>query len=295
MSITALKRLSADRQASLRAELSGAGLVDPSSPWVPLSGGRTNSIWRIGDGVDALVCKLFDPDAESPLFPNDPCAEYQALTALAGKGLAPEPLAFRRSVVGTCLMYRHVAGSQFDGNVTTVAKALGRLHRQTPPLSLRRIASGVEGLLKQGHRILDACRSPMADVLRHACPDVAPVNASDTLVFLHADLVPANIIASAGQLTFIDWQCPAIGDPVEDVSVYLSPAMQSLYGGNPLSPVEQADFLAAYGDVNATARYQALRPLFHWRMAAHCLWKSERGAAEYEAAMTLELERLQQT
>ena len=146
--------------------------------------------------------------------------------------------------------------------------------------------------MKQGLAILDDCASSAARDLRAACPDIPAIRPTPA-VFLHGDLVPANIIAGPGGLTFVDWQCPAIGDPVEDLATFLSPAMQSLYGGRSLGSGDQAWFLNAYGNENAALAYHAMKPLFHWRMAAHCLWKAKRGSPDYADAMALELAALE--
>ncbi len=106
-------------------------------------------------------------------------------------------------------------------------------------------------------------------------------------------MVPANIIKDPAGPTLIDWQCPAIGDAAEDLATFLSPAMQSLYAGQSLSGNEQSRFLDAYGNADAVDFYRALKPLFHRRMAAHCLWKAERGSLDNAEAMQLELAELE--
>ena len=65
--------------------------------------------------------------------------------------------------------------------------------------------------------------------------------------------------------------------------------MQQVYRGGPLTGQEIDTFLAAYGAPEITARYRALAPVYHWRMAAYCQWKMEHGSPEY--ARGLELER----
>ena len=94
---------------------------------------------------------------------------------------------------------------------------------------------------------------------------------------LHGDPVPANIIAGARSLRLIDWQCPAIGDPCEDLAVFLSPAMQMTYRGSKLGTRETSEFLSAYPDPGIIARYRQLAPWYHWRMAAYCLWQAANG------------------
>ncbi|MEI6801465.1 MAG: phosphotransferase, partial [Pseudomonadota bacterium] len=84
---------------------------------------------------------------------------------------------------------------------------------------------------------------------------------------------------------FIDWQCPGLGDPAEDLATFLSPAMQWLYTGRTLGPDQRSRFLHAYPDQATVARFQALEPLFTWRIAAHCRYRAAKGDADYAQAL----------
>ena len=248
-------------------------------PWQPLTGGRSNRLWRVG----AWVIKLYDAQAASPLFPNDPQAEARALRLVAPHGLAPTLTAEGEG----WLAYDHSPGAVWAGNPAPVAQALARLHGLSCGDGFRVLPSGSRALAAQARQIAAACRA----VLPPPPPDAAvPPLAAPRLI--HGDAVPGNVIAGPQGVTLIDWQCPALGDPAEDLAAFLSPAMQWLYRGAPLSPGQAAAFLAAYPDAAILARYRALAPAFHWRMAAHCLWKAERGAADYAAALQLELAAL---
>ena len=97
------------------------------------------------------------------------------------------------------------------------------------------------------------------------------------MCFLHGDPVAGNIVGNPEDWRLIDWQCPAIGDPCEDIALFLSPAMQMAYRGAPLSEGERQRFLATYPDPEITRRYQSLAAFYHWRMAAYCLWLDSRG------------------
>lgn len=90
-------------------------------------------------------------------------------------------------------------------------------------------------------------------------------------------------------ITLIDWQCPAIGDPTHDIAIFLSPAMQLLYRGAPLSENEVRQFLAGYPDQDIAQRYHELADWFHWRMACYCLLRASQGATDYSQAIELEL------
>ena len=58
--------------------------------------------------------------------------------------------------------------------------------------------------------------------------EVAPVGHP---CLIHGDTVPNNFIQSVDALVLIDWQCPALGDPVLDLAIFLSPAMQQIARG----------------------------------------------------------------
>ena len=75
--------------------------------------------------------------------------------------------------------------------------------------------------------------------------------------------------------------------------MFLSPAMQAIYGEGPLSHDAQARFWGGYGKPDLEDRLIALQPFFHWRMAAHCLWKVEQGDMAYEKGLALELAALE--
>lgn len=257
-----------------------AALPGLQGPWIPLTGGRTNRVWQVG----ARVVKVYAPDAESPLFPNDPDAEARALMHFGPVGLAPCLSARGDGWVA----YDHIPGQCWQSVPEDVARLLARLHQSKAPAEgFRHLAGGSVALHAQVARLAGI-----------VCPDVpvpkvalvAPAMACP----LHGDAVPGNIIRKPdGGLCLIDWQCPAIGDPAEDLAVFLSPAMQRIYRGAPLSVAEVDAFLKAYPDLATVERYLALKPLFHLRMAAHCLWRAARGAQGYAQAAWLELSQLE--
>jgi hypothetical protein len=243
--------------------------------WRPLTGGRTNRLWRVGD----TVVKAYDPAAASPLFPNEPLAEARALAHLAPLGLGPALIGAAESWVA----YRFTEGVPWRSDPAPVARLLHRLHAAPSP-GFRSIPSGSGAILAQTRGILRDCKGGIGPAPTD--PGIPPTVQPR---LLHGDAVPGNIIDGPGGLTLIDWQCPASGDPAEDLATFLSPAMQWLYRGKVLSDGERSAFLASYPDPAVIARYLSLAPLFRWRMAAHCLWKWERGASDYAAALKLEL------
>lgn len=237
------------------------------------------------------MVKLFGEGNATPLFPNDARAEAIALTHLAPHKMAPRLLFHRMTAEGPCLIYDHINGIAGAAHPDHMGKLLSKLHDIPPPSGIRRIASGSNAVLAQGDQILALCQN--ADWLRDLRPvlDVAP---ADLAVFLHGDPVPANTICKDGALYLIDWQCPAVGDPVEDIGIFLSPAMQLVYGTEPLSADQVAAFFRGYAHPDIETRYRAIAPALHWRMAAYCQWRIEQGTHFDSHALESEIAALAQ-
>lgn len=249
-------------------------------------GGRTNTAWLGRLLAGDIVVKLYSGPAQNPLFPNDPQAEARLLRLLADQNIAPALLATLRTKAGVCNVYGHIPGEIWRAGAAEVATLMRRLHGIAPPSGLRNTANGSAALISQTRIILGKCAS--GGELARLEPAFKPIDAAPN-VLLHGDIVPGNLISNAGGLHLIDWQCPAAGDACEDIAVFLSPAMQMLYRGAPLSVAETDAFLMAYDAPKVSARYRALAPYYHWRMAAYCLWQLENGRPDY--AEGLELER----
>jgi thiamine kinase len=103
--------------------------------------------------------------------------------------------------------------------------------------------------------------------------------------------VPGNLILGDKGLQLIDWQCPAIGDPIVDIMMFLSPGMHKIYGSGKLSMKDHEGFLMSLSS-DLRNRYNKIGPLYHWRLAAYCFWKAEQGFIEYEEAALAEIDLL---
>jgi len=249
--------------------------------WTPLQGGRVNAVWRAGD----MVIKHYHPSGDSPLFPNDLKAEAAALALLAPHGLAPKLLGQGQGWIA----YHYCPGAAWKTNTALVADTLTRLHK-TPikTARFRQAPNGSARLLAQAKSIAALCTQTSGKSALPPPPRDPNIPAGPACL-IHGDLVPGNLIVHITTLTLIDWQCPAIGDPAEDIATFLSPAMQYLYRGAPLTHDEINTFRAAC-PAQTIQRYDQLAALYHWRMAAHCLWKA---TPDYAIAMQLELAALQ--
>ncbi|CUI34657.1 phosphotransferase [Cognatishimia activa] len=255
--------------------------------WQALIGGRTNASWRVdGSEGQSAVLKLYRDKTDNPLFPNDAGAEATLLRHLAGKSIAPDWIASFQSSGADCNLYHALPGEPWTDGVKKVADLVKRVHAIEPPSGLRSAANGSAELMQQANAIFaksgQSLQTPSVE------SRVAP---SDNKVMLHCDIVPGNLILSENGLRLIDWQCPAIGDPTEDLAVFLSPAMQLLYRGATLSEQETQGFLRQFDDAQQM-RYHALAPLYHYRMSAYCQWQIERENLAYKEALEAELNAL---
>lgn len=260
----------ADLVADVTQSLSGV-----QGRWEVMQGGTTNHVWRCGE----VVVKLFRPDQATALFPNDFAQEALALASLGPLDLAPRLLAQGRNWIAS--RYQH--GPIWRENTAQVAQILHRLHRLHAPAWVTRHVLGSSEMLGAEVRQL-----MQAQGLSLPFPKVAP-HPPATPCFLHGDPVPGNIILRRDGPILIDWQCPAIGDPVLDLAIFLSPAMQQIYRGTPLSALERAEFLGAYPDAAVKTRLRALAPILHMRMALHCMARAARGDRGFEQGARLEL------
>ena len=86
-------------------------------------------------------------------------------------------------------------------------------------------------VVADGDRFLSGCRGRELAVLRPTTAFAGPVLPR----LLDRDVGPGNPIAAGDTPVLIDWQCPGAGDPVDDVAAFLSPAVQILYGYEPLT------------------------------------------------------------
>jgi thiamine kinase-like enzyme len=242
-----------------------------------LSGGYLNAVFRVrGDGLDWVV-KRFAVDQPPSLYPNLPEAEHLALQRLSPIHAAPRPVAF---IAGEApvLVYEFFAGEEWSGDLAAVAGLLRRI-RGVDTSGFRSVPMRPQDILEQAEIFVAHCSAEFQSRLRAARP--APVEIPGVARgVIHTDLGPGNLIAGAQGLVAIDWQCPAAGDPVEDLAAFLSPAFQILYGRVPLSVAEEQELLSLYGDDAAVARLRLLRPFFDWRMAAYCAMRAEQYAAK---------------
>jgi aminoglycoside phosphotransferase (APT) family kinase protein len=283
---------------SLVQDLAAASLVPRTAIWQSLCGGRTNQVWLVQTDTSEHVVKLYAPAAATPLFSNDPQAEALVLGALSATGLSPRPLFSGILSAGPVLIYDHQQGKPWQSDPQPVASALKMLHNFPDSSELAQLPLAPDGsaeLASQTMAMLAQIPSALAEpiVARRPKGQIPP---SGHRALLHGDPVPGNLICRTDKAlpVLVDWQCPALGDPVMDLALFLSPAMQHVGRAQVLSDQERDSFLATYDDPAVINRLHALQPFLHWRMAAYCLWKTTRPMPDpaYASALAQELAAL---
>ncbi|MDB2600409.1 phosphotransferase [Amylibacter sp.] len=264
------------------------GILSKQTVWYAQTGGQTNKVWRL-KGEQDLICKLYLETKTNPLFNNTPEAEYTCLLWLEGSDIAPKPYKYLKTPFGEVLLYNYIKGQTWSHDVGSVSELLNRIREHKYPKGLRILSNLPSDIKQNGHEIINKLNNYHKNKLIKICPDVSISNIEPVL--LHTDVVPGNLISGGEGLRLIDWQCPAIGDPIVDIMMFLSPGMHEIYGSGELSIKDRHTFL-----MNLTPklriRYNILGPLYHWRLAAYCFWKAEQGSVEYEKAALAEIDLL---
>ncbi|MDB4209237.1 phosphotransferase [Amylibacter sp.] len=264
------------------------GILSNQIEWHAQTGGRTNKVWRlIGD--EDLVCKLYLETKNNPLFNNTPEEEYRCLLWLDGSDIAPKPYKFLKTPFGEVLLYNYIKGETWSHDVNTVLELLSRIRKHKCPKGLRILPNLPSDIKQTGLKIISNLNIYHQNILIEICPDVIVSDIEPVL--LHTDVVPGNLILGEEGLRLIDWQCPAIGDPIVDIMMFLSPGMHEIYGLGKLSMKDHEVFLMGLTS-DLRCRYNKIGSLYHWRLAAYCFWKFEQGFVEYENAALEEIKLL---
>ena len=272
----------------LRNYLSMQGVISNQTVWHAQIGGQTNKVWRLV-GEQDLICKMYLDTQTNPLFNNTPKAEYECLLLLNGSRIAPNPYKYLKTPFGEVLLYIYIKGYTWSHNVETVSELLTRIRKHKYPSGLRVLSNKSTDIKQTGLEIINKLNNYHKNKLIKICPDVSISDIEPVL--LHTDVVPGNLILGDNGLRLIDWQCPAIGDPIVDIVMFLSPGMHEIYGSGKLSMKDHDVFLKSLSS-DLRSRYNSIGQLYHWRLAAYCFWKAEQGFIEYENAALAEIDLL---
>lgn len=272
-------------------DLRRQGLIAAHVQFQTLYGGRTNHVWKVLGENGGKVLKLYRAALRNPLFRNDAELEAQCLSILEPAGFAPRLRATGRHESGRWVFYDHAPGAPWREGADAVAQLLRKLHALALSVPAPQGCNGSSDLARHGQNILNGCSSADRHLLERLMPNEQVPSTNQTCL-IHGDPVAGNILVAPSGLTLIDWQCPALGDPCEDLALFLSPAMQHIYRGAALTAKEEDQFLSAYDHAATVDRYRSLRRWYAWRMAAYCLWRVENGTPDYAVGFELELATL---
>jgi thiamine kinase len=216
----------------LQNYLCSQGILSYKTVWNTQTGGRTNKVWRLV-GENDLICKLYLETKNNPLFNNTPEVEYECLLWLDGSNIAPKPYKYLKTPFGEVLLYDYIKGEIWSHNVDIVSELLTRVRKHKYPKGLRTLSVLPSNIKQTGLEIISKLNSYHKNKLNMICPDISISDIEPVL--LHTDVVPGNLILGNKGLRLIDWQCPAIGDPIVDIVMFLSPGMHKIYGSGKLS------------------------------------------------------------
>ena len=242
-----------------------------------LKGGYWNVLMRVQAPKKDMVVKQFRTDAINPMFPNMPDAEARALKTLTPLGLSPAFIDYLPDVEGgPVLIYQYVEGNQWTRDYDAVGRLFRKLHDAHITEDFRMLSVEPVDILAQAREALNTL--PVDSVDRVALEACCPVPISHPgLVrrsLIHTDTGPGNLIQNSDSLVLIDWQCPGLGDPVEDITCFISPGMQILYNSEPLSCHDIDMVLESYGDPAVTERFRQLRVYYHYRFLSYYVFRS---------------------
>ena len=264
------------------------GIISDQTLWYDQTGGRSNKVWQLV-GERNLICKLYLETKSNPLFNNFPELEYKCLLFLDGLDIAPKPYKYLKTPFGEVLLYNYIEGVIWHEDVCLVSELLSCIRNNKYPEGLRKLPRLPSEVKQGGYEIISKLNKRHQNELYGLCPNVSIADIEPVL--LHTDVVPGNLILGDEGLRLIDWQCPAIGDPIVDIMMFLSPGMHEIYGAGKLTVKDHETFLTNLSP-KLRNRYNTLGPLYHWRLAAYCFWKAEQGFIEYENAALAEIDLL---
>jgi aminoglycoside phosphotransferase (APT) family kinase protein len=181
------------------------------------------------------------------------------------------------------LVYEFFAGDVWREDAAAVGRLLRRLHDMpvTADSAFRQLPLETVAILHQAdHLLAQATSDALVHQLRALRPDPQPRPLLARLALVHTDAWAGNFVQNGRQLRLIDWQCPGLGDPAEDVWTFLYAGYEMLLGWPRFGEGVIAEFWRGYGvDTAVSHHLQILAPTYTYRLAAHCCLRQQQLAA----------------
>jgi aminoglycoside phosphotransferase (APT) family kinase protein len=270
----------------------------------------TNQVYSLAQGDRCVIVKVYEAYAsdKNPLYPNVAEAEINTLRYLASSTFTPLLIdSWQQKVDGrvikTTLVYEYLEGVVWQLDTVAVARLLSQLHdpaQVVPPPWLRQLPLSAHEVCCHADTILQQVHDSDVNGLQKLRPMNPSTEEATSQSFVHGDCWAGNFIQNKKELWLIDWQCPGVGDAVEDIANFLSPGMMSFCREQPLSKAERQAFFETYENQAVIQRYQRDAASWHWRLACYYLYRREtlkvtqpELSLGYKRALTYELEYLQ--
>ncbi|MFZ0544158.1 MAG: phosphotransferase [Candidatus Promineifilaceae bacterium] len=242
----------------------------------PLTGGFWNDVYRLqGNGRDWVV-KYFRAANPGGLYPILPQAEALALKTLRDLAIAPEPIAFLPD--GPLLVYEFFEGDVWREDAAGIGRLLRHLHDVaiSPEGGFRQLPITPDAILQQGDYLLvQAAPDALTAQLRSRRPRPQPQPPLPRLSLVHTDTWAGNFVQNGRHLRLIDWQCPGLGSPAEDVWTFLHSGYEMLLGRSRFEEHIEREFWAGYGESAVFQQATLLSPFYTYRTAAHCCLRQQ--------------------
>jgi thiamine kinase len=269
-----------------------------------LEGGYWNRVSHFQSPGKNWVIKQFLVSEENLMFPNLPDHEAQALRDLDGTSIAPGFVDFFPDADGgPVIVYKYEDGGNWRDDAPGMGRLLKSLHSTEVSDNYRTLNVEPADILSQSDLIMANVKTgnPVRTELESLRPQPVPHPGGNRPCLVHTDCGPGNVIVGESGPVLIDWQCPGVGDPIEDLACFTSPGIQSLYDCPPLRDEQISQFLEAYDDEIVVGRFHELRIYFHYRLACYflsrCRSLNENNAEQsrrYDQALDLELALLRE-
>ena len=205
-----------------------------------------------------------------------PDSEALALKVLKDKAVAPDFIAYfpATQTERAVLIYDYVPGSLWQGDLSQIANLMRQFHTlEISATGFRRLAQTPAEILTQADELLASCKDDsLSQGLRKLRPKPQTIAAPEKASLVHTDAWIGNFIGDKTRLRLIDWQCPGIGDPSEDLWTFLESGYQQLIGLALYTQEQKRHFINAYSSA-IQERLELLRPYYAYRVAAHCVMR----------------------
>jgi aminoglycoside phosphotransferase (APT) family kinase protein len=202
-------------------------------------------------------------------------SEALALEVLQSLGLAPTPVVFFPAAQQekAILIYTYLPGELWQGSLASLAVLMRRYHHYpVAAQGFRLLAQSPRAIVDQAEELLADCQEDaLVRELRLLRPKLREYPSLNQPCLVHTDAWVGNFIGSGQQAYLIDWQCPGLGDPVEDVWTLLESGYQQLINLPLYTQTQKQQFLEAYSDTAVLERLSLLSPYFAYRVAAHSI------------------------